>query len=216
MITQAEDFERFLRVLDRQGCLPDVMVVGSWAEFLYREARLLNGFEPNLKTMDIDFLVRNMRKPQPPVNVLVAAREAGYVPDADYLDGTTKIYSDSGLEIEFLIGKKGAGREAALKTNIGVTAQALWHLDILSKHPVIVRWRGSTSPYPLLKPIRSTRCQLTMSAAQRRRRMRAQSQGYGRFSTMKSLMRCSVRLIKRSEQGSMRSLPSIIYRNRAR
>lgn len=116
MITQAEDFERFLRVLDRQGCLPDVMVVGSWAEFLYREARLLNGFEPNLKTMDIDFLVRNMRKPQPPVNVLVAAREAGYVPDADYLDGTTKIYSDSGLEIEFLIGKKGAGREAALKT----------------------------------------------------------------------------------------------------
>lgn len=142
MITQAEDFERFLRVLDRQGCLPDVMVVGSWAEFLYREAWLLNGFEPNLKTMDIDFLVRNMRKPQPPVNVLVAAREAGYVPDADYLDGTTKIYSDSGLEIEFLIGKKGAGREAALKTNIGVTAQALWHLDILSKHPVIVRWRG--------------------------------------------------------------------------
>lgn len=148
MISQAEDFERFLRLLEGQGCLPDVMVVGSWAEYLYKNAGILKGFDPNLKTMDIDFLVRNLRKPQPPVNVPAAARAAGYVPDADYLDGVTKIYSDSGLEIEFLIGKRGAGRESSLKTNIGVTAQALWHLDVLSSHPVTARWRGMDVTVP--------------------------------------------------------------------
>lgn len=142
MISQPDDFERFLRVLDGQGCLSDVMVVGSWAEYLYKHSGLLPDYDPNLKTMDIDFLVRNLRRPQPPINVLAAARAAGYVPDADYLDGVTKIYSDSGLEIEFLIGKKGAGREPSLKTNIGVTAQALWHLDMLLSHPVTARWRG--------------------------------------------------------------------------
>lgn len=149
MTSQSEDFERFLRVLDGERCLGDVMVIGSWAEFLYRETGVLDGFDPNLKTMDIDFFVRNLRKPQPPVNVLAAARRAGYVPDADYLDGVTKIYSDSGLEIEFLIGKMGAGREPSLRTNIGVTAQALRHLDILSGNPLEVEWRGLAVIVPL-------------------------------------------------------------------
>ena len=33
----------------------------------------------------------------------------------------------------------GAGREPALKTNIGVTAQALWHMDVILKNTIEVR-----------------------------------------------------------------------------
>ena len=49
------------------------------------------------------------------------------------LNGTTKLMDPSGLEVEFLIRKMGAGVEAALKTNVGVTAQALRHLNFFSQ-----------------------------------------------------------------------------------
>ena len=51
---QADAFEKFLRMLDSHGWLPYFMVVGSWAEFLYSEAEVLDGFDPYLRTMDID------------------------------------------------------------------------------------------------------------------------------------------------------------------
>ena len=51
------------------------MLVGSWAEFVYRECGLLKGFEPNIRTTDADFLIRNLRKPIPPANIVAMARE---------------------------------------------------------------------------------------------------------------------------------------------
>ena len=111
------------------SCLMDAAALitlcwlGSWAEYLYRELGVLKGFDPNIRTLDIDFLARNLRKPSEPLGLASAAREAGYLVEFDRLTGATKIMDRSGLEIEFLIGKMGAGAESALKTNIGVTAQ---------------------------------------------------------------------------------------------
>lgn len=122
--------------------MPYVMLIGSWAEFAYREAGLLGDFAPSIKTMDVDFLVRNLRKPTPSAGLAAAAKEKGFYVEADRIDGTTRIIDTTGLEVEFLIGKKGAGLEASLKTNLGVTAQALRHLDILSKHPVVAQCLG--------------------------------------------------------------------------
>ncbi|MDY5002955.1 MAG: GSU2403 family nucleotidyltransferase fold protein [Atopobiaceae bacterium] len=138
---QADAFEKFLRMLDSHGWLPYFMVVGSWAEFLYSEAEVLDGFDPYLRTMDIDILVRNLRRPSQKVSLVEAARKEGYVLAADYMDGVTKLYDDSGLEIEFLIGQMGSGTIPALATNVGVTAQALRHLDVLLHNPMEAHWR---------------------------------------------------------------------------
>lgn len=51
MSTQESELVRFLGVLDDVGCLRHVVLIGSWAEFLYRQAGMLEGFEPNIKTM---------------------------------------------------------------------------------------------------------------------------------------------------------------------
>ena len=122
MNTQERELVRFLRLLDGLGCLRHVMLIGSWAELLYERAGLLKGFEPSIKTMDIDFLVRNMRRPVPEVQVAAEARGQGYLVESDRITDVTKLYSTEGLEIEFLIGKVGAGLEASLRTNLGVTA----------------------------------------------------------------------------------------------
>ena len=125
MNTQERELVRFLRLLDGLGCLQHVMLIGSWAELLYERAGLLEGFEPSIKTMDIDFLVRNMRRPVPEVQVAAEARGHGYLVESDRITDVTKLYSIEGLEIEFLIGKVGAGLETSLRTNLGVTAQSL-------------------------------------------------------------------------------------------
>lgn len=148
MSKQSQELIKFLSLLQSCGCLEHVVLIGSWAEFLYGETKALPDFEPNIKTMDVDFLVQNLRKPSPAVNVVTAAREAGYLVERDTLDGITKLYDPKGIEIEFLIGKKGAGIESALKTNLGVTAQALRHLEILSRNIMHVAYAGMTVCIP--------------------------------------------------------------------
>ena len=140
MNTQERELVRFLGVLDEAGCLPHVVLIGSWAELLFDRCGLLDGFEPNIKTMDIDFLVRNMRRPVPAAKLTAVARERGYLVESDRLTNVTKIYSTSGLEVEFLIGKVGAGLESSLPTNIGVTAQSLRHMDVLLRSAVTVTY----------------------------------------------------------------------------
>ena len=130
---QQQAFARVLDLVEEAGCLPHVILVGSWAEFAYREGKLLGGFDPSIRTMDVDFLVRNLRRPTPAASLVPLARERGFLVESDVMHGTTKLFDPSGLEVEFLIGKRGSGTEYALKTNVGVTAQSLWHTDILSR-----------------------------------------------------------------------------------
>lgn len=140
MLTEQQ--QAFLKVLDlveEAGCIDHVILVGSWAEFTYGEAEVLPGFCPNIKTMDVDFLVRNLRRPSPAARLTVLAKERGFFVESDRMTGTTKLLDITGLEVEFLIGKMGAGKEPALKTNIGVTAQALWHMDVILKNTIKVR-----------------------------------------------------------------------------
>lgn len=66
MSSQADELVRFLRVMDEAGCLEHVVLIGSWAEYVWWHADLMEGFRPNIRTLDIDLLVRNMRRPVPP------------------------------------------------------------------------------------------------------------------------------------------------------
>lgn len=146
---QQKSFSKILDLVEDAECMPHVVLVGSWAEFAYEKAGLLPGFAPNIKTMDVDFLVRNLRKPTPAVGLSSLARERGFFVESDRLSGVTKIFDMSGLEVEFLIRKLGAGIEPALKTNIGVTAQTLRHMDILLNHVIEVPLLGHLVRVPI-------------------------------------------------------------------
>lgn len=85
----------------------------------------------------------------PAVKLIPLARERGFFVESDVMNGTTKLLDISGLEVEFLIGKMGAGAEPALKTNVGVTAQALRHMGILSNNSIEASCLGHTVRVPL-------------------------------------------------------------------
>lgn len=184
--------------------MPHVILVGSWAEFAYHEAGLLDGFNPNITTLDVDFLVRNLRRPSPAASLAALARERGFLVESDVLNGTTKLFDTSGLEVEFLIGKRGAGIEPALRTNVGVTAQALRHMEILSGSSVEVRCWGASLTFRFRKPIRYIRWPSTLSVAASPRKTPKRFWEYGRFSMKRSSGRFSPSSRKRSgrERGS--------------
>ena len=63
-------FWETIKVLSKNEVLKHVVLIGSWAEYIYEESGLLKNFEANLKTKDIDFLIRNINKPRKKINII--------------------------------------------------------------------------------------------------------------------------------------------------
>lgn len=126
---QQKEVLQLLKLLDDNDILPHVILAGSWAEYVYAQGGILPGYDMTLRTLDVDFLVKNMRKPKESISIPKIAKDNGYSISHDVLMNTTKIFSPGGLEIEFLISQKGSGEYPVLKTNLGVNAQALRHME---------------------------------------------------------------------------------------
>lgn len=141
-------FWKFIKLLHDNDLLQHVELIGSWCEYLYAQSGALKGFDANIRTLDIDFLVKNMRRPTKKVSLTTIASENGYTVDKDILTGTTKIYTPDLMEIEFLIEQKGAAREPVLDTNIGVSAQALHHVSLLKTYSMQIDMFGMSITVP--------------------------------------------------------------------
>ena len=110
---QLEAFWYTIRVLDETSALPHVMVIGSWAEYLYTYY-LNSEYLPNIRTRDIDFLYPNIRKPAKPVQLERKMVEAGFTIDRDSLTEVVKMFKEDLLEIEFITRQVGASGKGYL------------------------------------------------------------------------------------------------------
>lgn len=142
MYEQRKQLLKLLKVFSDNGFSEHLILIGSWAEYMYMETGILPDYEAVIRTLDVDFLVKNLRRPNPPVNIVSLAKEEGFYAEEDRLTGVTKLLNLDGFEVEFLIAQKGSGSEPALKTNLGITAQALRHLSLLNNNVVTVDYLG--------------------------------------------------------------------------
>lgn len=142
MYEQRKQLLKLLKVFSENGFAEHLILIGSWAEYMYMEAGILPDYEAAIRTLDVDFLVKNLRRPNPPVNIVGLAKEEGFFVEEDCLTGVTRLLSAGGFEVEFLIAQKGKGENTALKTNLGITAQALRHLGLLSNNTIKVDYLG--------------------------------------------------------------------------
>ena len=131
-------FWKFIKLLHDNDLLEHVILIGSWCEYIYAQGGVIPDYSAMIRTLDIDFLVKNMRKPSEKVNLSTIAQENGYTVDYDVMNETTKIYTPDLMEIEFLIEQKGSGVDPVIKTNLGVNAQALHHVGMLKQHTITV------------------------------------------------------------------------------
>lgn len=145
---QQKEVLRLLKLLHDNDILNHVVLIGSWAEYIYAQAGVLPGYTMTLRTIDIDFLVKNLRRPTEPISLPALAKEEGYSVAHDVLMDTTKIFTPAGLEIEFLIPQKGSGVDKILETNLGVNAQALRHLGAIVDNSLTVNFLGMKLQVP--------------------------------------------------------------------
>ena len=145
---QQREVLQLLKRLHEIGVLQHVLLIGSWSEYVYDVCNILPGFTVNLRTIDVDFLIKNLRRPTTPVDVPAVLSEEGYSPEFDTLYGTTKYHSPGGLELEFLIPKRGSGAETTLETTLGVTAQSLWHMSAVVNNAISVNLFGLNLQVP--------------------------------------------------------------------
>ena len=126
-----DEFDRLIYCINEAGCSEYVMIIGSWAEYLYEENELFDDFAPAMKTQDVDVLIKNLRLPKVRSNLISIARENDFLYSEDILDGTSRLVGHDNFEVEFLIAQKGEYNRDLPRTQVGVNAQQLSHLDVL-------------------------------------------------------------------------------------
>lgn len=123
------------------GLLQHVMIIGSWAEYLF-PSLFETDFMPNLKTRDVDFFYRNINIPKEKINVIQKLKDIGYV--YDEVDGISRFYKEDLLELEFLTRVLGAGTEERMDIKpLGITSEGLRVINILSNFAREVDVTGS-------------------------------------------------------------------------
>lgn len=135
-------FWKLVGALESAGVLEHVMVIGTWAEWLYADyfASIAGGGEYRVdigKTHDIDVYFRNyLMEIEGAGRLKGDLREAGFVPGSDF-KGTFFL---EGIEVEFLAGTAGVGEGIVEIPSVGIKAERLGELAMLE--PAWVEKRG--------------------------------------------------------------------------
>lgn len=127
---QVEAFWLTIKAFKEIGLLQHVMIIGSWAEYLYPPL-FETDFMPNIKTRDVDFFYKNINIPKKKINVVQKLKDIGYV--YDEVDGVSRFYKEDLLELEFLTRVLGAETEGRMCIKpLGITSEGLRVINILS------------------------------------------------------------------------------------
>jgi len=140
-------FWEIIEVLHQSAFLPHIMIIGSWAEYLY-PYYLGDDYVPNLKTRDVDIYYGNyFLEVSGAENLVENFRAAGFMLDEHFID-TGKFYKE-GLEVEFLSSQMGSGPGMVEIPYTGVKAEKLDDFGMLRRIVVFVRGYEISIPSPV-------------------------------------------------------------------
>ena len=146
---QEKEFWNILETFKTEGLLQHLMLIGSWAEYIYQNF-FESGFKANLRTTDVDFLYTNLRRPVgKSIDIIRALGDKGFVYSENRLSGVGKFVKDDILDIEFLIRVLGEGDPQHQRIpSIGVVGIGLRDVNMLVSYPLLLEVGGYTINVP--------------------------------------------------------------------
>lgn len=137
MSSQKDVFWDIIKIFYQHKLLDNFIIIGSWAEYVYELSYYKNkGFVSNLKTMDMDILIKNIRK-NTKVSLPSLLSDHGFIYDEDLITGVSKFYKSAVIELEFIVREMGKGRtEPYTVDSLDIKAEGLRHLDILCDNSI--------------------------------------------------------------------------------
>jgi hypothetical protein len=135
------NFEEIIMVLDEIKECDHVILIGSWAEYLYEQCQVIDDFVSEIRTQDIDLLIKNINKPREHVDILSEFSKRGYDIDVTGHDIYRLIKDD--FEIEFLVPMVGGSYTASDVPAFELKkVEAINHVHMLFKDPINVFYNG--------------------------------------------------------------------------
>lgn len=145
---QQSVFWNIIRKFNELGILQYVVVIGSWAEYLYQDL-FGDSYVASLKTRDIDFVYRNINKPVNAVSLVEELKSIGFSYAEDSVTGTSKFYSDDDSELEFIAKSLGSGTQSQVKISaLGIVVDSLRDVNLLDAYTCEVKKNGFTILVP--------------------------------------------------------------------
>lgn len=140
---QAKGFSRIISFFSKYGYAQYLILVGSWAEYAYQKSGMIDGFIPNIRTMDMDFLIKNARIPRTKKSLIKDAKNEGFIVEIDPMHQTARInLIEESLEVEFIMNNLGSGAISFFETHLGIKVQTLRHLSVLKDNSLKVSVDG--------------------------------------------------------------------------
>jgi len=148
--TQRELYLEVLQKLKQEGVLEDIVLIGSWCGQLYREYFKDDKYVPVIRTRDVDFLVPIPVKIKRQVDLQQILSDLGFNIVFKGRDGYIS-FEHPDLIIEFLVPERGRDSDKPYAIpKLGINAQPLRHLDLLSEKTVKISFGGVevVAPHP--------------------------------------------------------------------
>lgn len=119
-----------LRRIQKAGILNEIMVIGSWCIYFYRDYFSNVDYSSSIRTRDIDFLIPIPYKSKRKVDITELLKDLGFIVDF-HIKGYIRLNHPE-LIIEFLVPERGKGSDKPYPLpQLGVNAQSLRFLDFL-------------------------------------------------------------------------------------
>ena len=139
---QEAAFRDTIQALDEVGILQHVMVIGSWAEYLF-PVLFDTHFIPNIRTRDVDFFYRNISFPIEKVPLISKLKEYGFLYSEDPYTKVSKFYKEGLLELEFLTRVLGSGGKDSYPIRaLGIQSEGLREINIFYDFACAIVWKG--------------------------------------------------------------------------
>lgn len=140
MIENEKQLKEILVILEKEGILGNIVLIGSWCLLFYKS--IFINFEPTVRTTDIDFFVPNPRAIKEKNNIIASLKEINYDIVRDTLTSKSTFISPDGFELEFLT-KINREQLACLKLgNTNIYAESLPYLTIFSGNYIEIDYDG--------------------------------------------------------------------------
>lgn len=138
MTEQQVAFWDTIRIFEEEGLLPHVMLIGSWAEYIY-QLHMESDFIANLKTRDVDFLYPNIYRPKGvDIRISEKMKEKGFIYTESRVTGVGKYIKGDLLELEFLTRVLGEGQQVNKIPALNIKAAGIREINMLANYPLTI------------------------------------------------------------------------------
>jgi len=131
-----------LESLQNSGALNQLIIVGSWCHYFYRE--YFNGAPeiPAVRTLDIDLLVPNPPRIKKEVNIPKVLKSLDFIALPHSMTGLIT-YEHPELKLEFLTPDLGRGKGSKPYDipKLHINAQGLRYLNLLQAHTIRIKYK---------------------------------------------------------------------------